>query len=147
MAGLRQALFLAGLLLPGWLLQSAPAWAVNPPPVPAELAGIWRWVGLDAPGKATRVSAPERYLLSFPEAGRIALKADCNRAAGGASFGENGALKVGVMAMTRAMCPPGSLGDQFAEDVSLVTHWSIKDGALLLELGDGKGTMRFLPQM
>ena len=113
-------------------------------PVPPALQGVWRWVSATNGGNRLSVATPDRYTLAFPEAGRIALKADCNRAAGGVTFGDDGALKIGPMAMTRAMCPPGSLSDRFAQDVERSTRWSIDGGALLLSQPGGAGTLRFL---
>ncbi len=115
-------------------------------PVPPALAGVWRWVSASNGGKRLSVATPDRYTLTFPEAGHIALKADCNRAAGGVTFGSGGTLKIGPMAMTRAMCPPGSLSDRFAQDVERSTHWSIEGGALLLTQPSGAATLRFLPE-
>jgi heat shock protein HslJ len=114
------------------------------PPVANELAGTWRWVGFSSGKERLSIGTPDRYTLEFLPGDRIALKADCNRAAGGVTFGEAGAIKIGPMAMTRAMCPPGSLGDRFAQAVERATHWSIHDGALLLEQPADSGTLRFL---
>ena len=112
--------------------------------VPPELQGVWRWVSATNGGKRLSVATPDRYTLTFPDAGHIALKADCNRAAEGVTFGDDGALKIGPMAMTRAMCPPGSLSDRFAQDVERSTHWSVEGGALALTQPAGAGTLRFL---
>ena len=117
-----------------------------PEPVPAELAGTWRWVSFMSPKEKLVVDKPEQYLLSFPEPAHIALKADCNRAAGGVGFGKNGAMKVSPMAMTKAMCPPGSLGDRFAFEVGRATHWSKRGQDLMLELPAYSGTLRFTRQ-
>jgi len=131
------------------LLAGAQA-AATASPVPPALQGVWRWVSATSAtdgGKRLSVATPDRYTLTFPEAGHIALKADCNRAAGGVTFGDDGALKIGPMAMTRAMCPPGSLSDRFAQDVERSTHWSIENGALLLTQPGSAGTLRFLRQL
>lgn len=139
MAGLRLLGAVAGVLL------AAGAQAADAPkPVPPALAGTWRWVEFVSSSETLRVDAPDRYEMSFPEAGRIALRADCNRAAGGVTFGASGAVKVGVMAMTRAMCPEGSLSDRFAQDVGRAVHWSLQDGMLKLDLPAGAGTLRFV---
>ncbi|MBS0641879.1 MAG: META domain-containing protein [Acetobacteraceae bacterium] len=138
MAGLKR------LAAAGLVLAVAAHAADAPAPVPPALMGTWRWVETVSSAETLRVDAPERYELSFPEPGRIALRADCNRAAGGVTFGQAGAIKVGVMAMTRAMCPEGSLSDRFAQDVGRAVHWSVQDGALKLDLPADAGTLRFV---
>ena len=140
MAGLRLAAAAVALLLAG----SALAADLPPPsPIPAELAGTWRWVAFETQKQTQSVPSPERYELTFPEAGRIALKADCNRAAGGVAFGEAGVIRIGVMAMTRAMCPEGSWSDRFAQDVGRAAYWSVQGKSLLLQLPGESGTLRF----
>ena len=58
-------------------------------PVPAKLAGTtWRWVHFTSSAEDFAVAEPGRYTLAFN------------------------------MALTRAMCPRGSLGDRFARDVA-----------------------------
>jgi para-nitrobenzyl esterase len=112
---------------------------------PAELAGTtWRWVSATTPGEIVTVDAPERYTLAFLPEGRIALRADCNRANAGVTWPEPGTLRVGPMAMTRALCPPGSLSDRYAQDVGRAVAYAIFDGALQLRLPDGVGTLRFV---
>ena len=127
----------------GLLLTTVAIAAEAPSPVPPALAGTWRWAGFVSPKENLVVKDPDQYLLTFPEPGHIALKADCNRAAGGVTFGTDGALKIGPMAMTRAMCPDGSLSDRFALQVGHATHWSQANEDLLLELPAGSGTLRF----
>jgi len=113
-------------------------------PAPAELQGTWRWVSFVSATDKLLVDKPDQYQLDFPNAGQIALKADCNRAAGGISFGNDGAMKIGPMAMTRAMCPPGSLSDRFVQEVGKATRWSKRDKDLLLELPSHAAILRFV---
>ena len=52
------------------------------------------------------------------------------------------------MAVTRAMCPPGSLHDRFIEDLGFVVSFVMKDGHLFLSLRADGGiyeSSRFLP--
>jgi len=117
--------------------------ADRPTPGAAGLEGTWRWVSFESPVEKLVVKNPDQYLLTFPEPGRIALKADCNRAAGGVTLGKDGAIKVGVLAMTRAMCPEGSLSDRFAQTVGRAVMWSKRGSDLLLDLPADGGTLRF----
>jgi heat shock protein HslJ len=121
--------------------------AAAEPAVPPQLAGTaWRWTRFVSPLEDFVVAEPERYTLAFDAAGRIALRADCNRGSAGVAFPEPGALRVGAMALTRARCPPDSLGDRFARDVARAVRWSLREGELYLELPMDSGTLRFARQ-
>jgi len=48
-----------------------------------------------------------------------------------------------VQAMTRAMCPPGSLSDQFVKNLNAAGVWFVHDGDLYIDLFADSGTMRF----
>lgn len=50
------------------------------------------------------------------------------------------------IALTRAMCPEGSLSDRFAKEVGRATSYFLKDGDLYLELPIDSGTLRFRRQ-
>ena len=133
-------LFLAALVL-----MATAAKAV--PPMPPELARTtWRWVSLTTPEETLTIAEPERYILRFLDGGRVALRADCNRGAGSVVFPEPGAIRFGALAITRAMCPPGSLGDRFAREVEHAGRWAIQRGELRLELSEDAGILRFARQ-
>ena len=130
-------IFLAALVLIATFAKAAP-------PMPPELARTtWRWVGLTTPAETLTITEPERYVLSFADGDRVALRADCNRTAGSVGFPEPGAIRFGVLATTRAMCPPGSLGACFVSEVVRAGHWAIQRGELRLELSEGAGVLRF----
>jgi hypothetical protein len=73
-----------------------------------------------------KVDAPERYTLRFESTGRITMQAD--------------------WALTRMMCPPGSLSDRFVKEVGRASSSFVKDGDLFLELPVDSGTLRFRRQ-
>jgi membrane-bound inhibitor of C-type lysozyme len=50
------------------------------------------------------------------------------------------------MAMTRAMCPPGSLHDQIVKQLPNVRSYVLKDGRLFLSLVADGGTFEFAPR-
>jgi len=50
------------------------------------------------------------------------------------------------MALTRAMCAPGSLSDRFVKEVGRATSYFLKDGDLFLSLPIDSGTLRFRRQ-
>ena len=133
-------LFLAALVL---VATSAKA----VPPMPPELARTtWGWVSLTTPEETLTIAEPERYTLRFSEGDRVALRADCNRGAGSVVFPEPGAIRFGVLAITRAMCPTGSLGDRFAREVVRAGRWAIQRGELRLELSGDASVLRFTRQ-
>ncbi len=109
---------------------------------PGQLAGTsWQLVELrsndDAIG-ATRVPEPARYTLAFDGAGQVALRLDCNRGRGTATITPTGLtggrLEFGPVAMTRAMCPPGSLDTRVARELPFVRSYMLQGDTLRLEL-------------
>jgi len=90
----------------------------------------WQWVRLTTPVEQMDVDAPDRYTLRFGADGRVALRADCNRGMGGYTVSADRRLALKPIALTRAMCPPGSLSDRFAKEVGRATSYFLKDGDL-----------------
>jgi para-nitrobenzyl esterase len=88
-----------------------------------------------------RVFVPDersKYTLAFESEGRLIMRADCNRGQGKWSFKEPNQLEFRPLAMTRAMCPPGSLYDRFISDLGYVRSVVFKDGHLFLAtMADG----------
>ncbi len=107
---------------------------------------VWEWVSTTTPVEEVKVDNPDRYTLRLGGDGRLALKADCNRGTGGYAISGDRALTVKPIALTRAMCPPGSLSDRFAKDVGRATSYFVRDGDLYLELPVDSGTLRFRRQ-
>lgn len=86
-----------------------------------------------------------KYTITFGTDGRVAARIDCNRGSGTwKSTGPN-QLQFGPMALTRAMCPPGSLHDRIAKDWSAVRSYVIKDGHLFLSLMADGGIYEYEP--
>ena len=111
---------------------------------PSDLHGTsWRWVGFTSPAESLVVPEPERYTLAFIDGDQIAIRADCNRGTASVARPSPGALSVGPLAMTRALCPPGSLSSRFARDVSRAIRYAIRGGQLHVELPNDAGVLRF----
>jgi para-nitrobenzyl esterase len=130
-----------GPVLPGTI--NAP-----PPPIAAPgdalLTGIaWSWQGTQASdGARTVPESPERYSVEFQPGGRANIRADCNR--GSASYLlDGGALSFGPIALTRAMCPPGSREADFLAGLRNVSGQRFDGSALVLTLKGETGAMRF----
>jgi uncharacterized lipoprotein YbaY/heat shock protein HslJ len=86
-----------------------------------------------------------KYTIAFATNGQIAARIDCNRGRGSwKSTGPN-QIRFGALALTRAMCPPGSLHDQIARNWKFVRSYVIKDGHLFLSLMADGGIYEFEP--
>lgn len=106
----------------------------------AELAGTsWRLVEIQSMADSTFTpSDRSRYTISFGTDGRASMRVDCNRGSASWTSTVPGQLTFGQAAMTRAMCPPGSLYDRFVRDLAFVRTYVLKDGKLhLATMADG----------
>ena len=106
----------------------------------------WEWLSFTTPAEQVKIDAPERYTIRFEPDGRVALRADCNRGNAAYSVGPHRRLALGIIALTRAACPPGSLADRFVREIGRVTSYVLKDSELFLELPADTGTLRFRRQ-
>lgn len=117
-------------------------------PAQSPLAGTrWQLLEIAYSDDTTRKpSAPGVYRMQFDDAGRVAIQADCNRMNGTYLYSPPSGLEFGPLAVTRALCPPGSLFDAFNRDMPAVRSFVIKDGTLHLALMADGGIYRFQPQ-
>jgi len=106
----------------------------------------WQWVrSTDNSGKETKVVAPEKYTLQFFLAdGKVAVKADCNNAAG-SFMADAHNLSISLGPMTLAACPSGSLSDQFIKELGEVQTYLFDGDNLILGWKMDSGSMRFAP--
>ena len=121
---------LAALLLAGGCARIAPQNA-------AEILGGTSWQLVRFQGGDDKVLRPDdkaKYTVAFGTDGSVSVRFDCNRGRGSwKSTGPN-QLEFGPMALTRAMCPPGSLHDHLVKQWGFVRSYTIKDGRLFLSL-------------
>ena len=114
---------------------------------PGGLAGTsWRLVKFQ--GGDDTVLAPDdkaKYTLAFGADGSLSARLDCNRGRGTWKSSGPGHLELGPMALTRAMCPPGSLHDHLVKQWPFVRSYTVKDGHLFLALMADGGTYEFEP--
>jgi para-nitrobenzyl esterase len=106
----------------------------------------WEWVSVTTPVEQIAIDSPDRYTIRFEAGGRAVLRADCNRGTTSFSASSERRITFRPIALTRAMCPPGSLSDRFAKEVGRATSYFVKDGDLFLELPVDSGTLRFRRQ-
>jgi len=123
------ALSFAGLVA---AVAGAPAAAVANP----VLAGTaWSLDRIESGGgEVLRPDVPSKYTLQFAPDGRLFARIDCNRGNGSWTSADGSSLGIGIMALTRAMCPPGSLHDRILRDLPLVRSFKVTDGHLRLSL-------------
>ena len=77
---------------------------------------------------------PAKYTVAFAADGTMSVRFDCNRGRGAWKSPQKGRLEFGPMALTRAMCPPGSLHDQLLKHWPYVRSYVLRDGRLYLSL-------------
>ena len=153
-AGVVLALAVPALLLLPWCNAKAPPGNSEPssaaPPAgqagmrdPGPLAGEWRWVRTVTPVETIVADDPTHYTLTFNEGGQLAVLADCNRGSG--TFVQDGkSLTIGPFALTRMMCPPGSLDGKFISQVNGAAGCFMLGDTLMIDLKMDSGTMRFI---
>jgi para-nitrobenzyl esterase len=86
-----------------------------------------------------------KYTLAFDADGSVTVRLDCNR--GRATWKSPGTnqLELGPLALTRAMCAPGSLHDRIIKHWPYVRSYVIRNGHLYLSLLADGGIYEFEP--
>src|SRR5262245_4310989 len=128
----------------------------TPPPAPAQLSAkgteqltgpVWTWKGsLFNDGKRWTPVDPNTYHIEFTPQGTVAVRADCNRAAGTYKK-EAERVTIALGPSTLAACPPGSLGNEFVRQLGMVSSYLFHGGNLVLEFKFDSGTMTFAPSL
>lgn len=125
-----------------------PASAAQAPATPAaSLAGTaWQLVKFTgSDGNKVEPDDRSNYTLAFQPDGVVVARIDCNRGRGTWKSDEPGQLLLGPLALTRMMCPPGSMHDRVAADWDAVRAYTQKDGHLFLSLMADGGTYEYEP--
>ncbi len=87
-----------------------------------------------------------KYTLAFDPAGNgVAMRIDCNRGRGTWTAAGASGLQFGPMALTRAMCPQGSMHDQIVKQWGNIRSFVLRDGRLFLSLMADGGIYEFEP--
>lgn len=118
-----------------------------PPPATPSLGGTsWRLVKFQGSDDTTLTPDDKaKYTIEFVADGGLVARIDCNRGRGTWTSAGPSQLQFGPMALTRAMCPPGSLHDRIARDLSFVRSYVLKGGHLFLSLMADGGIYEFEP--
>jgi para-nitrobenzyl esterase len=88
---------------------------------------------------------PAKYTIAFGADGSVSARIDCNRGRGAWKSEGPGKLEFGPMAVTRAMCPPGSLHDHIIKQWHTIRSYVIRDGRLYLSLMADGGIYEYEP--
>jgi len=110
----------------------------------SEITGtIWEWVQTQYNDDRKVVPAEQaKYTVQFRQDGTLSVKADCNQKGGSYSVKEN-RLSINITHSTMAVCPEGSLDDEFVRDLSAAAIYFLQNGDLYIDLKYDTGTMQF----
>jgi para-nitrobenzyl esterase len=86
-----------------------------------------------------------KYTVTFTNDGNVSVRFDCNRGRGSWILNGPNQLRFGPLALTRAMCPPGSLHDHLVKQWPFVRSYTVTGGRLFLSLMADAGSYEFEP--
>jgi heat shock protein HslJ len=86
-----------------------------------------------------------RYRLEFLKDGSVAILADCNRGKGSWTSESQGRLEFSPVASTKALCPPGSLSEEYLAQFQWVRSYVIKESHLFLATKADGSIIEFRP--
>ncbi len=113
--------------------------------IESEIVGkLWQWQGTRYnDGRAIYVDNLSNYTLQFLADGTVNVRADCNTGSGTFQI-KNNSLTIRINAMTLAACPPGSLADEFVNELGQVAQYHLTDPLnLVLNFQADSGSMKF----
>jgi heat shock protein HslJ/membrane-bound inhibitor of C-type lysozyme len=138
------ALWFVALLL---AIACSPQVQTAPHNSPAGLTGTsWQLVKFQGSNDTTLTPDDKaKYTIAFGSDGGVSARIDCNRGRGTWRSSGPNQLQFGPLALTRAMCPPGSLHDRIAKDWEYVRSYTMREGQLFLSLMADGGIYEFEP--
>jgi para-nitrobenzyl esterase len=106
----------------------------------------WQLVRFEG-GDGTVLTPDDRtkYTVAFAADGGVSVRFDCNRGRGTWKSAGPSQIELGPLALTRAMCPPGSLHDFLVKQWPFVRSYLVKGGHLFLSLLADGGTFELEP--
>ncbi len=106
----------------------------------------WRLVRFQGgDGRSLTPDDKAKYTITFGRDGRVNARIDCNRGTGTWTSSAPSQLQFGSLAVTRAMCPPGSLYGRIVQDWPSIRSYIMKGGHLFLSLMADGGIYEFEP--
>ncbi len=143
-AFLALGLLVGSLAIPGCSSSPQPKGADSTAAPQSKLTdGPWKWVATQTPVELIAPAGPAKYTIQFNADGSTALLADCNRGQGTYTYTAEGGITIGPAAVTRMMCPPGSLDSKYLQQLSNAAHTFFRGDTLYIDLKVDSGTMRF----
>jgi uncharacterized lipoprotein YbaY/heat shock protein HslJ len=124
------------------------AGAAEPPPADSSPLTGTTWELVKFQGSDDKTLTPDdgsKYTLEFAAGWQLNARIDCNRGRGAWKSSGPNHLQFGPLALTRAMCPPGSMHDQIVKQLPNIRSYVIKDGHLFLSLMADGGIYEFQP--
>jgi len=118
------------------------------PQAPLDGLGGTSWQLVKFRGGDDAVLMPDdkaKYTIAFAGDGNVNVRFDCNRGRGTWTSRGPNQLQFGPLALTRAMCPPGSLHDHLVRQWPFVRSYTMKAGNLFLSLMTDGGSYEFEP--
>jgi para-nitrobenzyl esterase len=106
------------------------------------------WQLVKFQGSDDRTLTPDdrsKYTIAFNSDGGLNARIDCNRGRGTWKSSGPSQLQFGPLALTRAMCPPGSLHDVIVKHWDFIRSYVIRDSQLFLTLMADGGIYEFEP--
>ncbi len=132
-----------GTFLLGTILLLAACAAVAPTPSQSAKRNLigtsWQLVKFQGSDDKTK------YTIQFSTDVVLGARIDCNRGRGTWKSSGASQLQLGPLALTRAMCPPGSLHDQIVKHWDFIRSYIIKNDHLFLSLMADGGIYEFEP--
>ena len=106
----------------------------------------WQFVRFQG-GDGAILTPDERakYTIAFADNGGLNVRFDCNRGRGTWKSPGPDQIEFGPLALTRVMCPSGSLHDHMVKQWPFVRSYIIKSGHLFVSLMADGGTFEFEP--
>lgn len=120
---------------------------VNPTNGSPALAGTsWQLVKIQSSDGQTLIPDDKsKYTIAFGHDGRVSARLDCNRGSSTWKSKEPGQVEFGPMALTRMMCPTGSLDTRIARDWTAIRSYIAKDRHIFFTLMADGGIYEFEP--
>jgi len=119
-----------------------------------ELSGTqWRLVEFQSMDDATGTLLPDdpnQYKMKLNRDGTVTMKLNCNRANGNWSAtpgmdSQSGQFEFGLLASTKALCPPPSMDGHIINNAKYIRSYLLKDGRLYLSLMADAGIYAWEP--
>ena len=107
------------------------------PPSAADGLGRTSWQLVKFQSSDEKTMTPDdraKYTIAFSTDGRVSARIDCNRGRGTWKSSGPSQLQFGPLALTRTMCPPGSLHDVIVKHWDFIRSYVIRDSQLFLTL-------------